>query len=111
MMAPRLRTLPSRLGALEPRVRPAAKVSDPHYQTAEHRAWAAAVIQRAGGQCQALDCQTIDRGRGQRLFADHIVELKDGGAPTAMGNGQALCGRCHGRKTAAEQARRLARPT
>lgn len=75
-----------------------------HYRTPEHQDWRAAVIRRAGGVCQAC-------GRtGSRLFADHIVELKDGGAATDLANGQALCGSCHTTKTARERAARLGRP-
>ena len=36
---------------------------------------------------------------GTRLFADHIVELRDGGNPFELANGQALCGSCHTIKT------------
>ena len=64
------------------------------YLTPEHRAWSKVVIERAGHQCQ--DC-----GRsGTRLFADHIVELSDGGARLDPANGAARCGSCHGSKTA-----------
>jgi hypothetical protein len=83
------------------------KTADPHYLTPEHRAWRAAVIRRAGGLCQAPRC-----GRaGVRLFADHIRELQDGGAPLDVANGQALCGRCHAFKTVRERARRIAKAT
>jgi len=33
-------------------------------------------------------------------MVDHVVELKDGGAPTAEDNAQALCFKCHAIKTA-----------
>jgi len=83
--------------------KPAPKVVDPHYHTPEHQRWSRAVIARAGGRCQGKGC-----GRsGVRLFADHIVELRDGGAPFDLANGQALCGACHARKTAAMRAERL----
>lgn len=108
-MAPRLRNLPPLLAALDTRVaRPPAKTADPHYLTPEHRAWREAVLQRAGGRCQALDCTTPGHGR---LIADHIVELRDGGAALDLRNGQALCLPCHTRKTIAERAARMARPT
>lgn len=86
------------------RLKPPPKQVESHYTTPEHRAWAKAVIVRAGGRCQ--DC-----GRsGTRLFADHIVELKDGGAPFDESNGQALCGSCHSTKSAAERRHRVAGP-
>lgn len=47
----------------------------------------------------------------ERLFADHIVELKDGGAPFDVANGQALCGAHHTLKTAAERQKRMMRRT
>jgi hypothetical protein len=41
------------------------------------------------------------------MFADHIVELNDGGAPFDVANGQCLCGAHHTAKTAdARGARR-----
>nr|WP_314074435.1 HNH endonuclease signature motif containing protein [uncultured Roseococcus sp.] len=96
MMQPRIATLDTRTA------QPAPKQRAAHYGTAEHEAWRAEVIRRAGGMCQGRGC-----GRSQvRLFADHIVELKDGGAPTDIRNGQALCGACHTRKTAAARAAR-----
>jgi hypothetical protein len=81
------------------------KVREGHYATGAHRAWAAAVVERAGQACQKC-------GRtGCRLYADHVVELKDGGAPLDTANGQALCGSCHTTKTAeARSARRHGSP-
>ncbi len=91
-----LKTVGPRLHAAGPRVRVPPKVVDPHYQSDEHKAWRSAVIRRAAGRCQGPGC-----GRtGDRLFADHIVELKDGGAAFDLDNGQALCGTCHTIKTA-----------
>ena len=93
-LSPTLRTVSTATAA------PAPKVKAAHYYTPEHRAWSRAVIDRAGHACQHC-------GRtGTRLFADHIVELQDGGAPTDLANGQALCGACHSRKTARARADR-----
>lgn len=79
------------------------KEAEAHYATPEHRAWARQVIERAHGRCQGKAC-----GRtGVRLFADHIVERRDGGASLDVRNGQALCGSCHTRKTTAERAKRM----
>jgi len=44
----------------------------------------------------------------RRMFVDHIVELKDGGAALDRSNLWLLCGGCHSLKTAAERTRRTA---
>lgn len=104
-----LRSLESRVPLLDVRrAKPAPKTADPHYLTPEHRAWRAEVIERAQGRCQDPRCKTPHR-TGMRLFADHIDELKDGGAATDLDNGMARCGSCHTRKTNEERARRMAR--
>ncbi|NKC30194.1 HNH endonuclease signature motif containing protein [Falsiroseomonas selenitidurans] len=102
-MPTRLRPAPALFRGLDQRVaRPQPKRADPIYATPDHARWRAEVVRRSGGQCQAPGC-----GRtGIRLFADHIVELRDGGAPFDPANGQALCGACHSRKTAAARAAR-----
>jgi 5-methylcytosine-specific restriction protein A len=40
------------------------------------------------------------------VIVDHVVELKDGGAPYDEGNVQALCLSCHNKKTADEKMKR-----
>ncbi|HVL70255.1 MAG TPA: HNH endonuclease signature motif containing protein [Beijerinckiaceae bacterium] len=101
-MAP-LRTLGPRLRPLAPaRLQPRPKETDPHYGTQAHKAWRAEVLKRAGHRCE--DC-----GAGGKLYADHVVEIRDGGAPLDPANGRALCSSCHTRKTHAERDRRLAR--
>ncbi|TPL40678.1 HNH endonuclease signature motif containing protein [Mesorhizobium sp. B2-4-6] len=88
--------------------RPIEKRADPELLTAEHRAWRDLVLQRAVYQCEA-----VDNGRRcsvrfpSRLFADHIIERKDGGAPLDVRNGQCLCGKHHSLKTAAARAERM----
>jgi 5-methylcytosine-specific restriction endonuclease McrA len=37
---------------------------------------------------------------------DHIIELKDGGAPLSEDNAMSLCARCHNQKTADEKRKR-----
>ena len=86
------------------RVSPAPKVAAPIYGTPEHRAWRTEVIRRAGGRCQVCGVG------GVRLFADHVVELRDGGAPFDPANGQALCGSHHTKKTAEIRRFRAASP-
>lgn len=106
----KLRKLTSRIPIIDARtVKPAPKVADAELLTAEHRRWAEAVKRRAGYRCEA-----VDRGERcavrtpARLFADHIIERRDGGERYDLANGQCLCGSHHTRKTAAERARRLA---
>jgi 5-methylcytosine-specific restriction protein A len=98
--APRVATRDTRA------VRPPPKSVDPWYNTPAHRAWAGAVVARSGRCCQDAAHQPGTPRSGRRLFADHIVERRDGGDPTDIANGMARCGSCHSRKTLAERARR-----
>ncbi|MBA9071784.1 hypothetical protein FHR71_005570 [Methylobacterium sp. RAS18] len=104
----RLATLSPRLGTLDTRTaRPAPKQADPELLTSEHKAWRQEVLKRAGWKCQAPGCTAHGRRGGIRLYADHIVERRDGGDPLDPKNGQALCPPHHQKKTAAERARRM----
>ena len=78
------------------------KVADPFYSSTAYRAWRKLVIERAGGACQSPGCGK----REGRMFADHIVERRDGGSDLDPANGQALCAHHHQLKTCAERARR-----
>lgn len=98
-LGPRLRTLDTRTS------RPPPKQADPELLTAEHRAWACAVKQRAGWKCE--DCGAQGGKGGVRLIADHIKERRDGGAPLDPANGRSRCPSCHGRKTARARAERM----
>ena len=82
-------------------VRPREKVAVPEYTTPEHRTWARGVKERAGWKCE--DC-----GKGGMLYADHVIEIQDGGARLDPRNGRAVCPSCHGLKSAAERAKRAA---
>lgn len=101
MLKPTLRCIDTRT------VKPLPKVADSIYHTPEYAVWRAAVIARAKGQCEDPTCKATHRP-GQRLFADHIKELRDGGAPFDLANGMARCGSSHTLKTMAERARRMA---
>lgn len=104
----KLRCIGPRVLALDTRrARPAPKQKDAIYYTPEFDRWRAAVVARAGGRCQAQGCARTERDG--RMYADHIVELKDGGAAFDVANGQCLCAVHHGLKTAAERAKRMAR--
>ncbi|MDO1582417.1 HNH endonuclease signature motif containing protein [Rhizobium oryzicola] len=106
----KLKTFAGTVRAIDTRtVRPPPKKADADLLTPEHRQWANEVKRRAGYQCEAVEngmrCQVKAPAR---LFADHIVERRDGGAPLDPLNGRCLCGSHHTRKTAAARAVRLA---
>lgn len=103
----------ARIAMLKPRVAmldtslapPPPKTTDTWYGTPEHKAWAAAVKDRAGSKCQD------QQHRGPRLVckgvADHIQERRD--RPDLQldpANGLYRCWSCHTRKTNAQRALR-----
>lgn len=98
MIKPRIATIDTRS------VKPPPKQADPFYHSAEYQRWRDIVIGRAGGMCQWPGCRRKER----RMFADHIVEVKDGGARYDPANGQCLCGSHHTKKTNEERAKRAA---
>jgi len=81
------------------KAKPLPHQADQDLRTKEHRSWADAVKARAGHKCEACGRE------GVTLYADHVHERRDGG--DLQGKGQALCGSCHGRKTARERAKRM----
>lgn len=105
MVGPRLPAFDVRVAAIPP------KVAETIYGTSEHRRWRDAVIERAEGRCEWVEggyrCTRTDDT--YRMYADHIVELKDGGAPFDPANGQCLCGSHHTLKTTAERKIRWTR--
>jgi len=102
-----LPTLRSRIGAADLRTAaPPPKVAEPFYSSAEWIALRDRVRREANGRCQAQGCDRAER----RMYVDHIVELKDGGAPLHRSNVWLLCASHHTAKTASERARRTARP-
>lgn len=106
----RLATLrPGRVSVMDTRIATPPKTADPLYLSPEYIAWRDQVVARAGWRCEAID----DRGHRcwkaaprARMFADHIVEVRDGGARFDVANGQCLCGAHHTAKTAQERAKR-----
>lgn len=87
---------------------PIAKRADPELLTPEHRAWRQHVLRAAGYRCQAIeDGKRCHVSAPARLFADHIIERKDGGAALDPRNGQCLCGKHHTDKTIAARAKRM----
>ena len=106
-LGPSIRTFEHR------RIKPEEKKADPFYLTPEYRAWREKVIGKAGRRCEAVDhgnrCRKSEFNRPpDRMFADHIKEVRDGGAKYDPVNGQCLCGRHHTLKTVDARAKRLA---
>ncbi|WP_408586463.1 HNH endonuclease signature motif containing protein [Novosphingobium sp.] len=101
--------LKPRLAALDTRrVKVPAKRAEAVYQTPEYRAWRTSVIDRANGQCEAMEGgkRCPKAAPAHRMFTDHRVEIRDGGAPFDPDNGQCLCGSHHTAKTAQARAAR-----
>lgn len=104
----RLRALMSRVASAPSRLKAAPKEADSDYLTAEHRAWAAGVIGRAAGRCQWPGCTKA--APEHRMVADHIHEMKDGGAKLDPSNGQCLCVAHNTLKGVRARASRHAKP-
>jgi 5-methylcytosine-specific restriction protein A len=102
ILAPVIRAADTRTTKLPPK--------DPFYQTPAYRAWRAAVVRRAGGQCEGRDERGYRCMRAwpeHRMYADHIHELRDGGHPLDLNNGQCLCSSHHKMKTDQARASRI----
>src|SRR4030088_1681943 len=96
-----LRTLLPRIGTMNPQTAALpTQVADKFYLSPQWIALRDRVRREAGGRCQVAGCCRAER----RMFVDHIVELKDGGAPLERSNLWLLCGSHHTLKTASERA-------
>ncbi len=80
------------------------KVADPFYATSEWRALSGAVKAARNWVCD--DCGGDFATNRRALIGDHVIEIKDGGAPLDPHNVACRCTACHNRKTAREAARR-----
>jgi len=102
-LKPIARTFSSRV------VQPEPKRADPIYRAQQYDVWRKVVIARAHARCQAIvDGRRCRKAAPEhRMFADHIVELQDGGAPFDPANGQCLCGSHHTVKTMMARASRM----
>ena len=78
------------------------KRADGFYQSPEWRSLLADIKAKRGNWCE--DCGAD--GSKVRLFGDHVIEIRDGGAPLDESNVRLRCGKCHARKTAAVRAER-----
>ncbi|KXV36273.1 HNH endonuclease [Gluconobacter japonicus] len=99
-----LRCINSGLAVLDTSIaRVPPKTADAFYVSKEWRSLMATILKQRGRVCERC-------GRtGCRIFGDHIIELKDGGAKLDPLNVQLLCGSCHTAKTAQARARRTAK--
>jgi 5-methylcytosine-specific restriction protein A len=113
-----LQSIKGRFGTADTRrVTPPAKRAEPFYLSPEWRAFIAAVIAERrpmlmatqGHLCEDPRCKARHSAT-MRIFGDHVVELRDGGAPFDRSNVMLRCGSSHTRKTIAERVARLARP-
>jgi 5-methylcytosine-specific restriction endonuclease McrA len=99
-----LKVLKPRLKAVDTRTaRPEPKAYQPVYYSRAWRRLVALLKLERGEYCQACGKYAT------YLEADHIVELKDGGAPLDPANVRLLCRPCHARKTNRARDERLAR--
>jgi 5-methylcytosine-specific restriction enzyme A len=89
-----------------PRVPPQPKKAEPFYLSREWRDLVAKLILQRGRKCERCGAFRNDEGEPIRVFGDHIIELKDGGALLDEGNVRILCSKCHSAKTAQARARR-----
>lgn len=91
------------------RPRPGATAAelDPRYRTSRWQALSAQIKQErpwCEGECE---------GFWPSKYADHVIEVRDDTSDANFfdpGNVQALCGKCHWRKTKREEARRRGLP-
>jgi 5-methylcytosine-specific restriction enzyme A len=102
-LAPLIRAVSTRTTRLPP------KQANPVYLTPEFRAWRTQVVSRAGSRCEAVEHgHRCSRAWPEhRMYADHIIELRDGGSLLDINNGQCLCHTHHERKSALMRGRRL----
>lgn len=103
-MKPSLRTLSTRIAPAaraDAAARSAKRTLD-FYGSAAWKALRLKIQRAANRTCSS--CGKTDT----RIYVDHIVEMRDGGAPLDEANLQALCGGCHAKKSARERAKRQA---
>ena len=89
-LRPRIRMADLRTAALPP------KVAEPFYSSRNGSRCATECDARPVGGARRKAAVAIER----RMFVDHIVELKDGGAPLDRSNVRLLCASHHTAKTA-----------
>ncbi|MFA5897890.1 MAG: HNH endonuclease signature motif containing protein [Hyphomicrobium sp.] len=95
----RLSNIRSGLKPMSGRLRLPPKIADSLYTSREWRELVARIKRARGAWC-------VICGSKHRLIGDHIIEIRDGGAPLDTSNVELLCFTCHQRKTAAARLKR-----
>ncbi|QFT31803.1 HNH endonuclease [Labrenzia sp. THAF82] len=95
----KLTNLKPLISGVPSRVRSMPKVTTSIYRSREWKEFAADVKRERGSKCERC-------GSTNRVIADHIKELKDGGAPFDRSNIELLCHAHHQQKTAEARKRR-----
>lgn len=106
MKTPNLRNFETRLKPFDTKkVKATPKVADSFYSSAEWKNLMQEIFRERSRRCEDPECVT-PRNVWGKLYGDHIVELKDGGAPLDKANVMIRCGPCHARKTLDERRKR-----
>jgi 5-methylcytosine-specific restriction protein A len=106
MKSPKLRNFNTRLKLFETKkLKPPEKKADSFYSSPEWRSLMKQILKERTRRCQDPDC-TTPRNVWGKIYGDHIVELKDGGAPLDPNNILLRCAPCHARKTLEERRKR-----
>jgi 5-methylcytosine-specific restriction protein A len=107
MTTGKLRTLGEKLRPSRAiKLRPAPKQVDSFYLSPEWRALMAAIKAVRGNRCEDPEHRPEHPRSGVRIYGDHVIERKDGGAPLDARNVLLRCPPCHQRKTAVARAQR-----
>lgn len=80
-------------------------MADPRYRTKRWRNLKTQAHRRDGYRCVIPGCK-VDTTPKHSLYADHIIEVRDGGAFWDLNNLQTLCYEHHNAKTADVRAQR-----
>lgn len=100
-----LKALPALVRRLDTRIAmPPPKTADDFYATPAWRKLRNEIVAERGYRCEDPHC---DGPPYAMLYGDHVVELKDGGAPLDKANILLRCPPCHARKTARARADRM----
>lgn len=94
-----LKTIKPLIGGMAPMVKPMPKLADALYTSPEWRGLVKRIKAKRGPYCERC-------GSSHRVIGDHIIEVKDGGAPLDEANVELLCAAHHNAKTAKARGER-----